>query len=87
MDQPTTERALAQSHIATTGPLLVGTPDLQEVSASSSFLRLILSFNPSASRRAVAILVCIASPDISDDILQLQGPLVKCGDENTDTYR
>ena len=37
-----------------------------EVSASSSFLRFILSFRPSASRRAAAIFACICSPDISD---------------------
>lgn len=42
---------------------------LQDVSASSSFLRLILSFRPSASRRAAAILACICSPDISDVIV------------------
>ena len=40
--------------------------DLHEVSASSSFLRFILSFRPSASRRAAAIFACICSPDISD---------------------
>ena len=38
---------------------------LHEVSASSSFLRLILSLRPSASRLAAAILACICSPDIS----------------------
>ena len=47
---------------------------LQDVSANSSFLRLILSLRPSASRRAAAILACICSPDISDDILG--GPLL-----------
>ena len=40
--------------------------DSHEVSASSSFLRFILSFRPSASRRAAAIFACICSPDISD---------------------
>ena len=40
----------------------------REVSASSSFLRFILSFRPSASRRAAAIFACICSPDISDII-------------------
>lgn len=43
---------------------------LQEASASSSFLRLILSLRPSASRRAAAILFCICSLDISDDMFQ-----------------
>lgn len=42
---------------------------LQLVSANSSFLRLILSFNPSASLRAAVILACICSPDISEAIL------------------
>ena len=42
---------------------------VREVSASSSFRRLILSFNPSASRLAAVILACICSPDISADIL------------------
>ena len=40
--------------------------DSHEVSASSSFLRFILSFRPSASRRAAAIWACICSPVISD---------------------
>jgi hypothetical protein len=35
------------------------------VSASSSFLRLILSLRPSASRLAAVILACICSPLIS----------------------
>lgn len=43
-----------------------GAFDAHEVSASSSFLRLILSFRLSASRRAAAIFACICSPDISD---------------------
>lgn len=38
------------------------------MSASSSFLRLILSLRPSASRLAAVILFCICSPDISDAI-------------------
>lgn len=42
---------------------------LHDVSASSSFLRFILSLKPSASRRAAAILACICSPDISEDII------------------
>ena len=44
----------------------MGRLDLHEVSASSSFLRFILSFRPSASRRAAAIWACICSPVISD---------------------
>lgn len=44
------------------------------VSASSSFLRLILSFKPSASRRAAVILACICSPLISAAILTEQAP-------------
>lgn len=39
------------------------------MSASSSFLRLILSLRPSASRLAAVILACICSPLISADIL------------------
>ena len=48
----------------------MGIKGLQEASASSSFLRLILSLRPSASRRAAAILFCICSLDISDDMFQ-----------------
>lgn len=51
--------------------------DLQLVSAKSSFLRLILSFRPSASRLAAVILACICSPVKSVDmmvILVLFGP-------------
>ena len=42
---------------------------VREASANSSFLRLILSFRPSASRRAAVILACICSPLISAVIL------------------
>ena len=57
---------------------------LHEVSASSSFLRFILSLNPSASRRAAAIFACICSPDISDDIVRygLNGWWGWCGKRN-----
>ena len=47
--------------------------DLRLVSASSSFLRLILSFKLSASRLAAAILACICSPDISFAIVLYSG--------------
>lgn len=43
------------------------------MSASSSFLRLILSFRPSASLLAAVIFACICSPDISADIFTDQG--------------
>lgn len=46
-----------------------GDRDLQLVSASSSFLRLILSLRASASLLAAVILACICSPVISFDIL------------------
>lgn len=54
---------------------------VREVSASSSFRRLILSFKPSASRLAAVILACICSPDISAAIFAGQGPLRKSGGE------
>lgn len=44
---------------------------LQVVSASSSFLRLILSFRLSASRRAAVILACICSLLNSDAAMVL----------------
>lgn len=48
---------------------------LQLVSAKSSFLRLILSFRPSASLLAAVILACICSPVKSEDIARVGGPL------------
>ena len=82
-----TERAQAERYIAMRYRFVARTPDLHEVSANSSFLRLILSFKPSASRRAVAILFCMASLDISDDILHLHDPLVQLGDGRINTNR
>ena len=49
--------------------------DLQLVSARSSFLRLILSFRPSASLLAAVILACICSPVKSFDMVPIGGPL------------
>ena len=52
--------------LETVRSIQTGSFDSHEVSASSSFLRFILSFRPSASRRAAAIWACICSPVISD---------------------
>ena len=64
------ELSISQEHLHDSLAACADGESLHDASARSSFFRLILSFRPSASRLAAAILACICSPDISEDMVK-----------------